>query len=360
MWVRVDFLTQSLTEICEYSLVSPGRALVCTIIVNPCAGGFKIRSRRKPHIKTLNECRQKAKANPRRETKINVVYTKGKGCGEKTTRELIEQASKDVEPFYLIISAGGDGTSQEILFALYDMPAHVCSNVAVLRLPFGTGNDGADSASLEKTLDLLIKPVHIELTPAVQLIPANTPKSSKRPFLAFNILSIGLDAYVTHMTNKMKGKVPGDSYKLWVDIAALFYDHIYNVDFIDVRALDEQNHEVCSFREKLLLIAMGVSGYRTYGAQQKILSDNRNVCAVKQMPLYRKLVIKDKVATGIHIDCPEVILFNAHRLEIFAAHPLLAQMDGETVLLQREDFPVVMELTKPVIPLLKGIMNNEK
>jgi hypothetical protein len=28
-------------------------------------------------------------------------------------------------------------------------------------------------------------------------------------------------------------------------------------------------------------------------------------------------------------------------------------MDGETVLLQKEDFPAVMELTEPVIPVLR-------
>jgi hypothetical protein len=32
---------------------------------------------------------------------------------------------------------------------------------------------------------------------------------------------------------------------------------------------------------------------------------------------------------------------------------MLAQMDGEAILLQPEDFPAVIELTDPVIPVLK-------
>jgi diacylglycerol kinase family enzyme len=225
----------------------------------------------------------------------------------------------------------------------------------------GTGNDGADSPDLARALDLLIHPSRIEYTPALRLIPAQggpaasgpADNGSKSPYLAFNILSVGLDAFVTHMTNKMKGKLPGDFYKLWVDIASLLYDSLYTVDFLDVRALDGNGGEVRSFREKLLLLAVGASGHRTYGSQKKILPDDRNVCALKQMPLSRKLALKGLFSTGTHIDKPEAILFNAHRVEFSGSHPMLAQMDGETILLQREDFPAAIELTEPVIPVLR-------
>jgi diacylglycerol kinase family enzyme len=240
------------------------------------------------------------------------------------------------------------------MYALYNAPAHVRSNIAVLRLPLGTGNDGSDGASLSGALDLLINPVRIEFAPAVQLVTSsNGPAKSGSPYLAFNILSIGLDAFVTHMTNKMKGKMPGDSYKLWVNVAALFYDTIYKVDYLDVKALDQQNRVIQTFREKLLLLAMGASGNRTYGSQEKILPDDRNVCGLKQMPLNRKLTIKGKVTKGEHAGNPEVLIFSANRLEFTGSHPLLAQMDGETVRLEPEDFPASMELTAPVIPLLK-------
>jgi diacylglycerol kinase family enzyme len=351
-----DFFAQSLAEISGRSLVSPERPLHCTVIVNPVAGGFTIRSKWKPHLQALNEYRQKALSNAERtmQKDVNMILTDGKGSGGEITRALIDEAEKEPDPFYLIISAGGDGTHCEVMYALYGAPAHVRSNMAVLRLPMGTGNDGCDSAHLAGSLELLINPVHIEFASAVQLTTAHGgPASGKGPYLAFNILSVGLDAFVTHMTNKMKGKAPGDSYKLWVDIAALFYDSMYKVDFLDVRALDEENREILTFREKLLLLAMGVSGHRTYGSQQNILPDDRNVCGIRQMPVHRKLAIKGLVARGAHVNSPEPRLFNAHRLEFSGRHPILAQMDGETVLLQPEDFPSAMELTAPVIPLLK-------
>ena len=352
----MDFFSQSLAEICGHSLVSPGRSLACTVIVNPAAGGFTIRSRWKSHVRALNECREKARANPQREMfkKTQMIRTEAKGSGEKITRALIEEAESSPGPFYLIITAGGDGTHSEAMFALYSAPAHVRSNIAILRLPMGTGNDGSDGANLSEALDLLINPVLIEFAPAVQLTTHHGgPAGGKGPFLAFNILSVGLDAFVAYYTNKMKGKLPGDSYKLWVNIAALFYDRIYKVDYLDIKALDQQNRVIHSLREKILFLAMGASGRRTYGSQLMLLPDDRNVCGLIQMPVYRKLIVKNLIEKGKHTNFPEALLFSANRVEFTGSQPILAQMDGETIKLLPEDFPASMELTAPVIPLLK-------
>jgi len=381
--MSMKFFAESLAEICAYSLVAPGRPLRWVIIANPSAGGFVIPSRWRKSRRALEECRMAARLNPPRKecapaktagefdtgsaagttlAVCGLVPTTEPGSAVEITKVLVNEINTALNkapdlqavPFYLLITAGGDGTSLEALSALYHASAAVRANIAVLRLPMGTGNDGADSPWLARALELLIKPSRIELTPAVRLIPAaDGDAKSKGPFLAFNILSVGLDAFVTHMTNKMKGKLPGDFYKLWVDIAALLYDRLYTVGPLNVRALDGQGGEVRSLHEKILLLAVGVSGHRTYGSQKKILPDDRNVCAIRQMPLLRKLALKGLFAKGTHIDKPEAILFNAHRIEFSGEYPILAQMDGETVLLQKEDFPAVMELTEPVIPVLK-------
>ena len=387
----MEFFAETLADICACSLVEPGRPLVWTIIANPSAGGFTIKSRWKKHRAILEQYRQKAQGNPVRADSrpsdtvrqpglvssrnaaqagtssafsSGLILTERAGHGGEIAGALVteaatalascENAAKKEMPFYLFITAGGDGTSREVLSALYNAPRRVRENAAVLRLPMGTGNDGADAPELDGALDLLVNPVNVENTAALRLVTApGGPAISSGPFLAFNILSVGLDAFVTHMTNRMKGKLPGDSYKLWVDIAALLYDRLYTVGFMDVKALDEHFAEVTSFREKILLLAVGVSGNRTYGSRKKILPDERNVCALRQMSLLRKLALKELFNTGEHVTKPESILFNAHRVEFSAEHPVLAQMDGETVLLQREDFPAAIELTGKVIPVLK-------
>ncbi|MCL2067950.1 MAG: diacylglycerol kinase [Treponema sp.] len=351
----LEFFSQSLAEICAHSLVSPGRSLRPVVIANPKAGGFTIHSRWNEHLKTLHEYRQKAALNPLRKIYggSDLILTDGKGSAEKITLSLIKEAEKDPAPFYLIITAGGDGTSLEVLSGMYNAPAHIRSNFAVLRLPMGTGNDSADSIHLAGALDLLINPAHVKFAPALRLVTAPGGAACKKGSgLAFNILSVGLDAYVTHMANIMKGKFPGNSYKLWVDIAAIFYDRVYKVDYIDVRLLDQQNREIRSFREKLLLLAMGVSGMRTYGAGKKILPDEHNVCAIKQTSLFGKIAIKKLVVSGMHTSHKDAMFLNAHRVEFSGSSPILVQMDGETMLLQPEDFPAAIELTAPVIPLL--------
>jgi diacylglycerol kinase family enzyme len=122
---------------------------------------------------------------------------------------------------------------------------------------------------------------------------------------------------------------------------------------MEVKAYDDKNKEVKSIREKVLLCAMGASGHRSYGSHNMILPDDRNVCTVKQMPLLRKVALKALFKTGKHIDKKESILFNAKRIIISGRYPILAQMDGETTLLKRSDFPAVIELTAPVIPVLR-------
>jgi diacylglycerol kinase family enzyme len=356
-----------LSQIVSRTPLAQGRPLLWTIIANPKAGGFTIKSRWKRHYAQLTECVERAKKNAIHEGggpsstalregggSLGLIPTRAVGHATELTGALINEAlsfnPETNRPFYLIITAGGDGTSLEVLTGLYHAPAEVRRDFAVLRLPMGTGNDGADSLELGKALDLLIEPAELTQQRALRLIPA----SGRGPFLAFNILSVGLDAFVTHMTNKMKGKMPGDSYKLWVDIAALFYDRIYKVGFMDVRARDGEGREVKAFREKLLLLAVGESGRRSYGSQKWILPDDRNVCVLKQMSLFRKLVLKGLFAYGTHVNKPEAMLWNARQVEFSAQYPLLAQMDGETVLLKEGDFPAIIELTDPVIPILKS------
>ena len=362
-----------LSEICSHTPLAQGRPLLWTIIANPKAGGFTIKKRWKRHVAMLEDCVGRAKKNPRREgagpsqtalregnpgteAGLGLITTNAPGHAGKLTDALISEAAGTAAleekkcPLYLIITSGGDGTSLEVMTSLYHAPDAVRRNFVVLRLPMGTGNDGADAPDLDKALNLLIDPSEIRRQRALRLVTA----SGKGPFLAFNILSVGMDAFVTHMTNKMKGKLPGDSYKLWVDIASLLYDSIYTVDYMDVRAVDHEGKEVKAFCEKLLLLAVGESGRRSYGSHNWIIPDDRNVCAMKQMPLFRKLALKGLLKTGGHINKPEAILWNAHSVEFKPRHPILAQMDGETVLLKEEDYPATIELSAPVIPILKS------
>ncbi|MDR2136064.1 MAG: diacylglycerol kinase [Treponema sp.] len=355
---RIREFAAFMGALCPRTLVAPGASLRWLLIINPGAGGFTIGPRWKRCRAVLADYADRARARPARpdcgpaalsKPEAGLVLTAGPGDAEAAVRALLEAAAGGGD-FFLVITAGGDGTSLEVQSALYRAPAELRDRFAILRLPMGTGNDGADAPELGAALDLLVKPVDIVKARALRL---SGPGAG--PFLAFNILSVGLDAFVTRMTNRMKGKFPGDSYKLWVDIAALFYDRVYTVGPLELRALDGEGREVPggSFRREVLLLAVGAGGRRTYGSGKKILPDDRNVCVIRQMPLARKLALKGLVARGAHAGEPEAALFNASRVEFSGLYPILAQMDGETVVLRPENFPAAIELTSPVIPVLK-------
>jgi diacylglycerol kinase family enzyme len=374
--MNLDVFGALMAEICVHSLAAQGRALRWTIIANPKAGGFTIKSRWKKHRESLEAAAAAGRANPFRgdaspsKTALGergegspsgLIPTTGRGHARGITEALLKEAAAEApagapgageRPFHLIITAGGDGTSLEVLTGLFLAPGEIRERFAVLRLPMGTGNDGADAPTLAEALLFLTGKTAITRQRALRL---STASAGKGPFLAFNILSVGLDAFVTHMTNRMKGNLPGDSYKLWVDIAALLYDRLYRVGPMEVRALDEEGREVKRLTEKVLLLAVGESGRRTYGSCKRILPDDRNVCLVRQMPLLRKLALKGLFSTGEHIHKPESLLFNARRVEFRGEHPILAQMDGESALLLPGDFPGIIELTEPLIPILKRI-----
>jgi diacylglycerol kinase family enzyme len=359
----------SLANIIGKSSVAPGKNLRWIIIANPGAGGFTIGRRWKKHEEVLRKSLEKiAQSSIQRKAspaacclngenaelgKYGLIPTNGPGHAMTITKKLLEETNQNSD-FYLIATAGGDGTSLEVLQILCQAPASFRARCAILRLPMGTGNDGADAWELADALKLLTEVSRIELTRGLKLSTA-TGKTwqNGEPLRAFNILSVGLDAFVTHMTNKMKGSLPGDSYKLWVDIASLLYDKLYKVGPMEVKGFDSKGADKQSFREKVLLCAMGASGRRSYGSHKMILPDERNVCIMKQMPLFRKIALKGLFYTGTHIDKPEAILFSAHRISVSGEYPILAQMDGETILLTKEDFPAVIELTEPIIPVLR-------
>jgi diacylglycerol kinase family enzyme len=373
--MKLEEFAARIWDICTHTPLMPGRPFRWIIIANPKAGGFILSSRWKRHYSSLQEYALKARAFFRRDNAVpfrtaidegkdyslgslGLITTRFAGHAGIITEALMKEAAVELisnapfKPFYLIICAGGDGTSLEIQTVFYNTAPEIRENFVIVKFPMGTGNDGADALELAGALDLLLSPCRIELARGLRL---TTSTAGKGPFLAFNILSVGLDAFVTHMTNKMKGTMPGDFYKFWVDIASLLYDKLYKVGPLDIRFFDdtEEAREGKALRETVLLLAMGASGHRTYGSNKRILPDDRNVCVVKQMPLLRKLALKGLFTTGAHVNKSESLLFNARRVEFRGEHPILAQMDGETVLLRPEDFPAAIELTEPVIPALK-------
>ena len=354
----MEYLSGLLTLV-ERSSLFAGKNVHISVIANPVAGGFKIKKKSNANKAYFESAIELVRDRPVVTASCSYVMycTAASGHARSLAAVVLNEAklARNTSDIFLLVTAGGDGTSLEVqgefaMSVLLEGNRELIERICILRLPFGTGNDGSDGRTLDETLSLLTGESTFAFQSAVRVYSANREIESR---FAFNIASVGLDAFVTHMTNKLKRFSPGDFYKIWVDLACLFYNKIYRIATLEVNPTLMDGKRIPPLRDRMLLYAMGASGHRTYGSNQKILPDDRNVCGVKEMPLFRKLKLKSYFKIGKHVNLPEAVIFSAKRIELRYTEKILIQLDGEGHLLYPADFPLVMELTEPFIRIIR-------
>jgi diacylglycerol kinase family enzyme len=359
--MRPDELAAELDFLLCRSPAFPGRIAGAVLIANPRAGGFTRKAYARRRHAELELLRTRAASIPPRPVAppLELALTAEPGHAAEIAAAYIAAnrpvtaISSSERQLRLLISAGGDGTSLEVLGALMDLPPEERAGYLVLRLPLGTGNDGSEGRDLETALGRLLGPCRSSPRSAIRVKPAAA--GGKAAQWAFNITSVGADAFIADMTNRLKTSFPGDSYKLWVDVASVLYDFRYPPQPMTVAAWSADGKEVRSFERDCLLMAMGSSGRRQYGSNKPILPDDDNVCFISQMSLLRKLVLKGPIQEGRHRGLPEVDLFQADRLRINYGGALLFQADGEVTRLEAIDFPLEMELLPDSYNVIEAI-----
>lgn len=353
---------ESIKRLVERSPLFAGKVVHVTVIANPVAGGFTIKKRALANEACFDAALANAENMPVTAKSVSAVMHLTAAAGH--ARQLAEavlseaRADKKSDKIYFVITAGGDGTSLDVqtVFAravLDEGHSELIDKICLLRLPYGTGNDGSDGRTLDVSLSLLAGRAKFARQCAVRVHTSGS-SSPVRSWYAFNIASIGIDAFVTHMTNKVKNRMPGDFYKIWVDLACVFYNRMYRVGEMKVSAYRNDGSLVREHRDRMVLYLMGASGGRTYGSNQKILPGSEDVCGVRNMSFFRKLKLKKHFRLGTHSSYPETMLYNTDRLVIDYGEKILVQLDGETHLLEPSDFPVTMERTEGFITILKA------
>ncbi|HOE08154.1 MAG TPA: diacylglycerol kinase family protein [Treponemataceae bacterium] len=356
------------------------KRLTAIIIANPRAGGFTLKRLAKEKIPILYGFKEEALSKKDAVSSLEMLvwettYAGHAGEYAQSVVNLAKDAGKNEE--FLVITAGGDGTSLEVQTVLLKnafldekTKKIVTQKIAVLRLPFGTGNDGSDGRSLDDTLTRLVKPSHFVWQRAVKVmyegkvtkdeiekdgkkITEYGSLDSEPPWYSFNLASVGIDAFITHMTNKTKGILPGNFYQLWVNLAAVFYGLRFPQRPMFVEVLDEKGNEIRTIDSSLEFCLLGVSGHRTYGSNHKILPTDDTFCATIKMSLFQKLKYLKSFETGDHINCPLSFFNKAHKIRIAYNEYILVQMDGEVHLLHPKQFPLTMERTEPVIKIIE-------
>jgi diacylglycerol kinase family enzyme len=363
--MRPDELASNIEYLLARSPAFPSGLASAVLIANPTAGGFTRPAYERKRHAELEELAARAAGLPATNAPIglDMRLTEGPGHAAELARSFLGSSreagalasakNRENRAPSLILTAGGDGTSLEVLSALMDLPPEERDSYLVLRLPFGTGNDGSDGRDLKTSLGRLLAPSRPSPRAAIRVEP--NPGGGKQPLWSFNIASLGADAFISDMTNRLKSLFPGDSYKLWVDVASVLYDFLWPTWPMKLRAFDAGGDETRCFDREILILAFGASGRRQYGSNKSILPDDDNVCAISQMSLLRKLAVKGPIQKGLHRGMKEVELFRAAKIVVAYGDRILMQRDGEVTRLGAADFPLEMEIVPEAYRTLEAL-----
>ncbi len=312
-----------------------------------------------------------------------IFSTEYAGHAKDLTQSVVSQliATDEADSESIIVTAGGDGTSLEVQTALFKEamqgPKHndaIMNHITILRLPLGTGNDGTDGHSIQETIALLKGGLVFANDRAIRIYPENEPdisdikKSSagknpekfgdinfRPPWYAFNIASLGLDAYVVYLTNTVKKKLPGNFYHLCVPLAGLTYDKEFPTGTITFELFESKEKKSGEIATPVTLAAFGASGNRVYGGGHKILPDSNNFCLAPKVSLWTLLKDNHKFVDGSFKGTDLASLHTVEKIRISYDKPVLMQCDGETVMLSPAHFPLIIELTDPCLRVLKAV-----
>lgn len=266
----------------------------------------------------------------------------------KEAREVIRALSTPT----IVVSLGGDGTHNHCLRAGME----VSEGISFLRVPLGSGNDAGATASLKEFLAALHHPLRERPIPAVRVF--RNGRENGTPEAAFNIASVGIDAFITAMHDKWRAILPGNTYRLLVNLAVLRYERLVNLGPSRLklsRSPGERSDATAHVDDGMktrILIAMGVSGNRTYGDHMRVLPGEENVCVLGTASLRDKFRMKRLFYAGRHVDEDITTMHSAKGIEIEYDGPMPLQMDGEAMWLQREDFPLRMEIRTDAVSII--------
>ena len=264
----ISAYANGVSELTNFSLSPETAPLIVDVIANPYAGFFKRQPTVRRHILELETRLSDLRLRyPRRKVEINTVhFTEYPGHARLIAEQILareERAHSGIE--HLLIACGGDGTSNEICTALVDGDPSFLDRLKLLRLPLGTGNDVADAATFSQAYDLILGPQRTVRTGALRVTTG-----SGASLYSFNIGSVGLDAYIAGLTNRFKRAIPGDAYKLMVDVGSLFYERRVRPGPMDIRLCHEgRETEIDGFLPSMVVV--GISGGRTYGGHMPVL-----------------------------------------------------------------------------------------
>lgn len=314
-----SMFTLGLGKLLARSRLISGEKYEVHVIINPRAGGLRNRKHRERLAREMDACSIGNKDD--RIWPVALHYTERTGHGIEIVARIMNQSQGGTQRV-LLVSVGGDGSHNECLSGLMLLGIEDRSRALVFRFPLGTGNDGADAWTSIQAFECLRDGRQTGKLGAVVL-----RRPELEPRYAFNIASFGTDAFVGHMTNMLKGIIPGSFYKIMTDLSVLIY--LGTMKNSEVHYVDATSGETRTSSAVHALIAMGASGFRTYGHGIWILPGKENLCMVRRSGLIRNIMLKQQLFKASHVNLPETTVSLSSRVTIMPSSPSWVQVDGE-------------------------------
>lgn len=341
-----------LTAWLEKTHLFPDKNLHIDLIVNPHAGALRHRRRLGHLIDGLKRASaQLPMTGLPRGLRVTSWMTEYSGHEKAILSHLHASDPTGPGEQRLVVIAGGDGTSRGALISALGLPRERREDLLFFRLPLGTGNDAAETRDWLEALEVLSGQGSRAAAPTnLPVLEISVPGQETQ--FSFNIASVGLDAFVAHMTNRLKSWFPGDSYTLMVDMATFFYEAFVRVVPSDLE-LRDGDRIVLKWSDPFLLAAFGTSGRQTYGSGKKVLPDDDNFCLAGRKNLLTKLSYRKPFYEGTHRGLDGIVLARGRSLTVKSPVRVPMQMDGEVLWLDPTDFPLHMEVVDRGLRVLK-------
>jgi YegS/Rv2252/BmrU family lipid kinase len=227
-----------------------------------------------------------------------------------------------------IISAGGDGTINEIVNGIFAQkvvePSRICLGV----IPVGTGNDWIRTFGIPSDYESAIKVLQVGKT-CFQNIGkiCITRKKSKIRYFA-NMAGFGFDAMVTENANKLK--IAGEK-GLKVYIKSLFNSYLRYKSSRVTMVLDEYN----KVEKSLFSASVGIGKFSGGGMMQvpsaDPFGDEFHVTVIGKINLWTLIKNIPGLYNGKFISDSKVSCFKSKKITIKDNPGLLAEVDGENI-----------------------------
>lgn len=234
--------------------------------------------------------------------------------------EITRHAIEDKYP--LIVAAGGDGTTHEIINAMMMVPKEERPQLGVI--PLGSGNDFSYAIGMDPSPPVAVRQIFSRKPKAIDI--GRMIDDHGRVEYWSNAIGVGFDATVTIRSRKftyLKGFL------------------IYMMAVLQTILL---NHEAPKFKiktdnqsleEKLLLFVL-CNGSREGGGFQVAPTAKPDdgiyqYTGIRQVSRLTMLRILPEVMKGTHGRLPQVITGDFHKLEIESNLPMIIHIDGEII-----------------------------